>query len=295
MRILLTGLNGQVGQALREPLSTIGHVHAFDRTGLDLADSGAIRRACREVAPSLIVNAAAYTAVDRAESEPELALAVNGVAPGVFAEEARRLDATLVHYSTDYVFDGAKRSPYLEGDEPAPINAYGRSKWEGERRIAAAQCKHLVFRTSWVYGPRGKNFLLTMLKLAEARDELRIVDDQRGSPTSSLFLASATLRALRSIPPRGVASGIYHLTSSGTTTWARFAEAIFARTAARGAARAPRVVRIGTSAYPTPARRPAYSVLSCKRFSATFGFSPPPWQSQLEECLRQLPPPDAVN
>lgn len=289
MRILLTGLNGQVGHALYQPLSTIGEVHAFDRAGLDLADPGAIRRACREVAPSLIVNAAAYTAVDRAESEPELALAVNGVAPGVLAEEARRLDATLVHYSTDYVFDGSKRSPYLEDDVPAPINAYGRSKWEGERRIAAAKCKHLILRTSWVYGPRGRNFLLTMLKLAKAREELRIVDDQRGSPTSSLFLARATLRALQAIPPRGVASGIYHLTSSGTTTWARFAEAIFGLAKAHGAARVPRVVRIGTSAYPTPARRPAYSALSHQRFSATFGIVPPSWQSQLEECLGQLP------
>ena len=289
MRILLTGANGQVGHALREPLSAIGEVHAFDRAGLDLANPDAIRRACREIAPALIVNAAAYTAVDRAESEPELARAVNGVAPGVFAKEARRLGAALIHYSTDYVFDGTKRSPYVETDETAPLNVYGRSKLEGERRIAAAGCKHLIFRTSWVYGPRGKNFMLTMLKLAKERDELRIVDDQRGSPTSSLFLAEATLRAIRAIPSQGVASGVYHLTAAGTTTWARFAEAIFALASARCGLRSPRVVRISTTEYPTPARRPAYSAMAPQKLSAAFGFKPSSWRHQLSGCFDRLP------
>ena len=289
MRILLTGANGQVGHELREPLAAIGEVHAFDRAGLDLANPDAIRQVCRQVAPALIVNAAAYTAVDRAESEPELALAVNGLAPGVLAEEARRLGATLVHYSTDYVFDGTKRVPYREGNAPSPINAYGRSKLEGERRIASAGCKHLIFRTSWVYGPRGKNFLLTMLKLAETRGELRVVDDQRGSPTSSLFLAEATLRAIRAIPSQGVASGVYHLTAAGTTTWARFAEAIFALAAARRGLRSPRVVRISTTEYPTPARRPAYSAMSPEKFSAAFGFKPSSWRHQLSVCFDRLP------
>ena len=289
MRILLTGANGQVGHELREPLAAIGEVHAFDRAGLDLANPDAIRQVCRQVAPALIVNAAAYTAVDRAESEPELALAVNGLAPGVLAEEARRLGATLVHYSTDYVFDGTKRVPYREGNAPSPINAYGRSKLEGERRIASAGCKHLIFRTSWVYGPRGKNFLLTMLKLAETRGELRVVDDQRWSPTSSLFLAEATLRAIRAIPSQGVASGVYHLTAAGTTTWARFAEAIFALAAARRGLRSPRVVRISTTEYPTPARRPAYSAMSPEKFSAAFGFKPSSWRHQLSVCFDRLP------
>lgn len=288
MRILLTGANGQVGHALRETLAAIGAVHPFDREGLDLERPDALRKACRSVAPELIVNAAAYTAVDRAESEPERAHAVNAVAPGVLAEEARRLDAVLVHYSTDYVFDGTKRSPYLETDPTAPLNAYGWSKLDGERRIGASGCKHLIFRTSWVYGPRGKNFLLTMLALAQAREELRVVDDQRGAPTSSLFLANSTVSALRAIPDGGVRSGIYNLTAAGETTWAGFARAIFERAAVNPAFRPPRVVPIPTSAYPTPARRPAYSVLSHRRLRSAFGLIAPSWEQQLDDCLRHL-------
>lgn len=295
MRILLTGANGQVGHALRDTLAAIGTVHAFDRQSLDLERPGALRTACRAVAPALIVNAAAYTAVDRAESEPDRADAINAQAPGVLAEEAKRLGAVLVHYSTDYVFDGSKRTPYRETDPTAPLNAYGRSKREGELRIGASGCKHLVFRTSWVYGPRGKNFLLTMLALAQTREELRIVDDQRGAPTSALFLADATVRALRAIPARGVRSGIYHLTAAGETTWAGFARAIFHRAAARPAFRAPRVVPIPTSAYPTPAARPAYSVLSHRRFESAFGFAPASWEEQLDDCLRHLPAPSATG
>jgi dTDP-4-dehydrorhamnose reductase len=292
MRILLTGSGGQLGFELARTLAPLGELFAFDRAGLDLAEPAAIARACRDLKPALIVNAAAYTAVDRAESEPGLARAVNARAPGILAQEALRLGAVLVHYSTDYVFDGTKGSPYDEDDAAAPLNEYGRSKLEGERAVAASGCRHLVFRTSWVYGPRGRNFLLTMLSLAATREELRVVADQRGAPTSSLFLAEATARALRAIPPRGVASGIYHLSAAGETTWADFATAIFRHAAAtRPGFRAPRVVRIPAAGYPTPARRPAYSVLSHRKFESAFGFAPTHWESQLEECMGRLPAP----
>jgi dTDP-4-dehydrorhamnose reductase len=290
MRILLTGANGQVGFELARTLAPLGEVHAFDRAELDLADARALVKTFRRVRPRLVVNAAAYTAVDRAEGEPALAHAINALAPQVLAEESRRAGAVLVHYSTDYVFDGSKREPWREDDAVAPLNEYGRSKLAGERAIAAAGCRHLVFRTSWVYGPRGKNFLATMLSLAATREELRVVADQRGAPTSSLFIAEATARALRSIPREGVPSGIYHLSAAGETTWASFAEAIFARAAGRPGFRAPRVIRIPTSDYPTPARRPAYSVLDHARFAAAFGFAPTSWESQLDAVFAALPP-----
>jgi dTDP-4-dehydrorhamnose reductase len=288
VRILLTGRDGQVGFELARRLAPLGDLMAFDRAGLDLADPDALVAACRLVRPALIVNAAAYTAVDRAQTERETAHAVNGRAPGILAEEARRLGAVLVHYSTDYVFDGRKRAPYVETDRTAPLNEYGRSKLAGEAAITASGCKHLVLRTSWVYGPRGRNFLLTMLALAAARDEVRVVADQRGAPTSSVFLAEATARAIAAIPEQGVPSGVYHLSASGETTWSGFARAIFARAAARPGFRAPRVVPIPSSEYPTPAPRPAYSVLSHRKFAAAFGFAPTRWQAQLDECMARL-------
>lgn len=291
MRILLIGTSGQVGHELQRTLSPLGEVRGCDFPELDLADAGAVSALCREARPALIVNAAAYTAVDKAEGEPAVAMAVNGTAPGVLAGEAKRLGAVLVHYSTEYVFDGAKRSPYLEGDAAAPLNVYGRSKLAGDLAIAASGCKHLIFRTTWVYGPRGRNFMLTMLSLAAGREELRVVADQRGAPTSSLFLADATARAIRSIPGKGVASGIYNLSAAGETTWAGFASAIFERAAAsRPGFRPPRVIPIATSGYPTPARRPAYSVLSHRKFEAAFGFAPTRWEDQLDDCVRRLPP-----
>lgn len=289
MRILLTGASGQVGFELRRALAPLGEVHAFDRAGLDLADADAVVKAFRRVKPALVVNAAAYTAVDKAESEPALAHAINALAPQALAEESRRTGAVMVHYSTDYVFDGSKREPWREDDPVAPLNEYGRSKLAGERAIGRSGAKHLVFRTSWVYGPRGKNFLATMLNLAATRGELRVVADQRGAPTSSLFLAEATVRAIRAIPREGVASGIYNLSAGGETTWASFAEAIFARAAGRPGFRAPRVIRIPSSDYPTPARRPAYSVLDPAKFTAAFGFAPTSWESQLDAVFAALP------
>jgi dTDP-4-dehydrorhamnose reductase len=290
MRILLIGTGGQVGHELQRTLAPLGDVRGVDFPDIDLADPRGLRALCREAKPGLIVNAAAYTAVDKAESEPALALAINGTAPGVLAREALRLGAVLVHYSTDYVFDGSKREPWREDDAPAPLNEYGRTKLEGDLAIARSGCKHLIFRTTWVYGPRGGNFLLTMLRLAATRDELRIVADQRGAPTSSLFLAEATARAIRAIPREGVASGIYNLSASGETTWASFAEAIFARAAGRSGFFAPRVVRIPSSEYPTPARRPAYSVLDTAKFAAAFGFAPTSWESQLDAVFAVLAP-----
>ena len=289
MVILLTGKNGQVGFELARTLGSVGTVHAHDRATLDLANPDALRAACRALKPDLIVNAAAYTAVDKAESEPQLAHAINARAPGVLAEEAKRLGAVLVHYSTDYVFDGTKRTPYVETDPVDPINEYGRSKLAGEQAIGAVGCKHLVFRTSWVYGPRGKNFLLTMLALAKTREEIRVVDDQHGAPTTSRYLAESTLRALRSIPAQGIASGIYHVAPSGATTWFAFARAIFSRIAARPGAKVPTVVAIPSSAYLTPARRPACSLLSTGRMRGAFGLEAPPWEDLLARCLDELP------
>ena len=287
MVILLTGKNGQVGFELARTLAPLGALHAHDRTTLDLADPDALVAACRAIKPDLIVNAAAYTAVDKAESEPEIAHAINAQAPGVLAEEAKRLGAVLVHYSTDYVFDGTKRTPYVETDATHPINEYGRSKIAGEKAIGAVGCKHLIFRTSWVYGPRGRNFLLTMLALAKAKDELRIVDDQRGAPTTSRFLAEATAAALRAIPAQGVSSGIYHMAASGETTWRRFAEEIFRRSAGRPGARIPRVVPIASAEYPTPALRPRYSVLSSAKLGTALGIGAPSWEELLAACLAQ--------
>lgn len=291
IRILLTGADGQVGFELARTLAPLGELRSLGRAALDLGDPDALVAACRAQKPGLIVNAAAYTAVDRAESEPDRALAVNGRAPEILAGEARRLGAVLVHYSTDYVFDGRKREPYDEDDPTGPLGAYGQSKLAGEQAIAASGCRHLVFRTSWVYGPRGRNFLATMLALARSQGQIRVVDDQRGAPTTSQFLAQATARALVSIPPRGIASGVYHLSAAGETTWAGFARAIFERAARWPGFRAPVVVPIASSEYPTAARRPGNSVLRCDKFTQAFGFAPDSWEAQLDACLARMRPP----
>jgi dTDP-4-dehydrorhamnose reductase len=279
LRILLTGRNGQVGWELQKTLASLGEIAAFGRAELDLRDTARLRDAVREANPDVIVNAAAYTAVDKAESERDAAFAVNAAAPGVLAEEAKMSGALLVHYSTDYVFDGAKAAPYVEDDAPNPINVYGASKLAGERAITASGCRHLILRTSWVYGPRGSNFARTMLRLARERPELTVVDDQVGAPTSSLAIARATAQVLRP-----GAHGTYHLSAAGQTTWFGFARAILARA---GIATSIRPIR--TEDYPTPARRPRNSRLDCSRLRQDFGLSLAPWEEQLSEVTFDAP------
>lgn len=280
MRILLTGAGGQVGHELARALAPLGQVDARDRAGLDLADAGALVRACRSFRPALIVNAAAYTAVDRAESDAEAARLINARAPGILAGEAKRLGAVLVHYSTDYVFDGEAREPYVEDDPVRPASAYGRSKLAGERAVAESGAAAIVLRTSWVYGRRGRNFLLTIERLADEGRELRVVDDQIGVPNWSRELARATARIVGGgLAALAARRGLYHLSGRGRTTWYGFAKAILADRAA------VRIAPITTAEYPTPALRPAMSVLDPSRFERTFGFSLPEWSASLRECL----------
>ena len=293
-KILLIGVTGQVGWELQRTLMTLGEVIPVGRTVLnspwqiDLAQPDTIRRTIQEVQPDLIVNAAAYTAVDKAESEPELAMAINGTAPGVMAEEAKRLGAAIVHYSTDYVFDGTKTTPYTESDRPDPQNTYGRTKLAGEQAIAAADVPHLILRTSWVYGRRGKNFLLTMLRLAGEREELKVVADQVGTPTWSRMIAQATAQILFQATPNWSIlvdkGGVYHLTASGETSWYGFTKAIFEHDHQPNR-RLQRLIPITTEQYPTPAKRPAYSLLNGQKLSQTFGLVLPDWQRTLELVL----------
>ncbi|MDX1484469.1 MAG: dTDP-4-dehydrorhamnose reductase [Alphaproteobacteria bacterium] len=296
--ILLIGGDGQLGGALRPALAHLGAVHAPDPAALDLASNDSILAALREIEPGLIVNTGAYTAVDRAESEPDLAMAVNGIAPGILATEARRLDATLVHFSTDYVFDGSAEHPYTEDDAPAPLNAYGRSKVAGENAITAAGGAYLVFRTSWLYSLRGANFLLTMRRLACEREELQVVDDQRGAPTWAGWVAESVAQILSGVDQAsgsrwlGERAGIYHLTAAGATTWFGFTEAIIAHMRAAGEkVTVKKIVPVPTSHYPTPARRPAWSVLDCTKVRERFGIVSSDWREQLRRCLSQRPPP----
>ena len=281
--ILLIGSAGQLGFELTRVLPAHGEVVALDRAALDLADADAVVAAVRSARPRLIVNAAAYTAVDRAESEPDLADAINTRAPGILAEEARRTGALLIHYSTDYVFDGAAAAPYDEQAAPNPVNAYGRSKLGGERAIAAAGGPSLVLRTSWVYGLRGRNFLTTMRKLAVEREELKVVADQIGTPNWTRSLAEATaLLVGRGGADLAERAGLYHLSGGGSASWFDFARAIFAH------ADQSRVVPITSAEYPTAARRPRNSVLASGKFADAFGFRLPPWEQMLDACLAEL-------
>lgn len=277
-RILVTGAAGQLGRELATVLAPLGDVVALDRSGLDLARPDDIVAVLRDVAPALVVNAAAYTAVDRAEAEPEAAFAVNARATGILAAEARRLDALFIHYSTDYVFDGASPEPRDEAAPARPLNVYGASKLEGERAIEAAGGLALVFRTSWVYAGSGRNFLTTIERLAAERDELRIVDDQHGTPNWSRELARATATLVaRGLPWLAERRGLYHLSARGATTWYGFARAIL------GDAADVRIVPIASADHPTPARRPAWTILDTRRFTATFGFELPQWLDTLRE------------
>jgi dTDP-4-dehydrorhamnose reductase len=299
IRVLLTGSGGQVGVELARALAGRAELAAYDRAALDLADADALVRTVREVKPAVILNAAAYTAVDKAESDTAAAAAVNATAPGILAQEAKRCGALLVHYSTDYVFDGTKGAPYVETDPAAPLGAYGRTKLEGERAIADSGCDHLVLRTSWVFAPHGRNFMLTMLRLAESQRVLRVVADQRGAPTSSRHLARATVALLAgggaeltagSLARVRGASGLYHATAQGETTWHGFAQQIFSDWAWRNSGRfvAPKVLPIATADYPTPARRPGYSVLACEKLARVFGVTLPGWRAGLTDALDEL-------
>lgn len=283
MKILLTGSAGQLGRELVRSLACLGEVVACDRRALDLGDADALRSVLRATKPSVVVNAAGYTAIDRAESEPAAAAAVNGLAPGILAEEAKRCGALLVHYSTDYVFDGAKGAPYTEDDAPAPLSAYGRSKLAGERAIAAVAGRHLILRTGWVFGLHGANFIKTILRLARERDELRVVADQCGAPTWTRHLADATALLLAR---RDAAEGLFHVAAAGEATWHGYAEAIVATAAAAGLIeRAPHVLPIATADYPLPARRPADSRLDCRRLARDCGIALPDWRTGLADCL----------
>jgi dTDP-4-dehydrorhamnose reductase len=293
MRLLVTGAAGQVGWELARALQPLGEVRAVDRGRLDLADADALRAFVRSEDFDVIVNAAAYTAVDRAEQDEALAAAVNTRAPAILAEEGRRRGALLIHYSTDYVFDGGASRPYREDDATAPLNAYGRTKLEGERLIAAAAGDWLVLRTEWVYGSRGRNFLRTMLRLAGERERLTVVDDQFGAPTSARLLADATAqivaRALAERRAGGFASEVLHLTAAGSTSWHGFAAAIVAGARARGLpVRCTEVAGIPATQYPTPARRPANSRFDLTRVRERFGIEPPPWQAGLTLVLDEV-------
>ncbi|WGV23621.1 dTDP-4-dehydrorhamnose reductase [Halotia branconii] len=290
MKILLTGVTGQVGWELQRTLMTLGEVISVGRSQLNLAQPNTIRYIIREVQPNLIINPAAYTVVDKAESEPELAMTINGIAPGIMAEEAKRLGAAIIHYSTDYVFDGAKTTPYTESDQPNPQNTYGKTKLAAEQAIASVGVPHLILRTSWVYGLRGKNFLLTMRKLALEKEEIKVVNDQIGAPTWSRVIAEATAQIL-SQARQDVSSffaekaGVYHLTASGETNWYEFAQAIFTYDVQYDERKLQRLIAIKSKDYSTVASRPAYSLLNSQKLTNNFGLILPDWQRSLKLVL----------
>jgi dTDP-4-dehydrorhamnose reductase len=287
MKILLIGKNGQVGWELRRTLAPLAEVVAVDYPEINLTDTPALRQFVAGTRPAVVVNAAAYTAVDKAETETELCRQVNAVAPGVLAEEAKKIGALMVHYSTDYVFDGAKTSPYVETDAPNPLGAYGRSKLEGDRAVKASGANHLIFRLCWVYGARGQNFMLTMQRLAREREKLRVVGDQFGCPTWSRMIAETTALALKQVlagADCSVFNGEYHLAASGQTNWHGFASRII-ELMPEAERKCRAMEKITTPEYPTPARRPAYSVLDCGKLRKTFGLRLPDWEASLRQVL----------
>ena len=274
-----------MGTALTQSLQGLGELIALDRAQLDLTNPDAIRTTLREIQPQIVINAAAYTAVDAAESDQAMAFQINAVAPRVMAEESERLGAALIHYSTDYVFDGGKQGAWIEDDATAPLSIYGHSKLAGEQAITDVGGTHLILRTSWVYGLHGKNFLLTMLKLAESRDSLAVVDDQIGAPTWALTIADATSAIIRDAGEPGqlaALSGIYHLCAGGHTSWFGFAQAIFSHASVQ---RKPQLRPITTAEYPTPAQRPHNSILNTDKFRRSFG-DLPTWDDALQTCLQ---------
>ena len=295
IRILLLGRTGQVGWELNRSLLPLGEVVALSRAEADFSRPESLRQIVRNAGAQIIVNAVAYTAVDKAESEEPAAYLVNADAPAVLAEEANRSNAMLVHYSTDYVFDGTKPEPYAEDDKPNPINAYGRTKLAGEQNIQNSGCRHLILRTSWVYSSRGQNFVKTILRLAQHREELRIVADQVGTPTSARFIADVTSQILRKIQPidslgTDGASGTFHLTPLNSTSWHGFANAALEaeKSSPRSSINLPKLIPISTAEYPLPAPRPKNSRLNCDKLSAQFGINLPHWEVVARLCLAEI-------
>lgn len=296
MKILLLGKNGQLGWELQRALAPLGEVTALDRRGAeqlcgDLTDLNGLAQTIRKLEPDVIVNAAAYTAVDKAESEPELARTINALAPAVLADEAKALGAWLVHYSTDYVFDGSDSTPWREEDATGPLNVYGASKLEGEQKITASGCQHLIFRTSWVYGARGGNFAKTMLRLAQERESLNVIDDQIGAPTGAELLADVTAHAIRTANSRPELAGLYNLAAGGETSWHGYASFVidFARRAGLELKIAPdAIIPVPTTAYPLPARRPHNSRLDTHKLGDSFNLNLPHWKVGVERMLSEM-------
>ena len=294
MKLLVTGRNGQVGFELTRALSVLGEVVAVDRQSCDMANAEGIRALVRQVKPDVIVNAAAYTAVDKAESEQDTANAINAIAPGILGEEAAKLNALVVHYSTDYIFDGSKSGAYTENDTPNPQSAYGQSKLDGERALVKANPRHLILRTSWVYGAHGGNFAKTMLRLAADRDKLTVVADQFGAPTSAALLADLTAQLIGRYAREGGEKfpyGIYHAVNSGETHWCDYARFVIATALAAGKSlktTPDNIAPITTAQYPTPAKRPANSRMDTQHFRNTFALHLPPWQESLQHVLQQI-------
>jgi dTDP-4-dehydrorhamnose reductase len=287
MKILLLGKNGQVGWELRRTLAPLAEVTAVDYPEINFTDTAALRRLVSDARPDVVVNAAAYTAVDKAEKEPELCRQINAVAPGILAEEAKKIGALMVHYSTDYIFDGTKTSPYVETDAPNPLGAYGRSKLEGDQAVKASGADHLIFRLCWVYGARGQNFMLTMQRLARERETLRVVSDQFGCPTWSRMIAEATAQAVQQAvagADRAAFNGEFHLAAGGHASWHGFASRII-ELMPEADRKCRAVEKIATSEYPLPAKRPAYSLLDCGKLQKTFGLRLPDWEFSLRQVL----------
>ena len=295
MNILLLGKGGQVGWELQRSLAGLGQVTALDFDSQehcgDFSQPEGIRDTVRRLRPDVIVNAAAHTAVDKAESEPEFARLLNATTPGVLAEEAARLGAWLVHYSTDYVFDGSGTRPWVETDAPAPLSVYGRTKLEGEQLIRQSGCQHLILRTSWVYAARGGNFAKTMLRLAQERDRLTVIDDQWGAPTGADLLADVTAHAIRQLQQRPQDAGLYHCVAGGETNWNLYAKYVLDQAEQAQAAiniKATEVAPVPTSAFPTPATRPHNSRLNTAKLQSTFGLTLPHWQAGVARMLTEI-------
>ena len=295
MKILLFGKNGQVGWELQRSLAVLGEVTAVDWDGTehcgDFANTEGVLATVRALQPDVIVNAAAHTAVDKAESEPERARVLNATTPGQIALEAARLGAWLIHYSTDYVFDGSGSRPWTEADAPAPLSVYGQTKWEGEQAIQASGCQHLILRTSWVYAARGHNFAKTMLRLASERERLAVINDQWGAPTSAELRADITAHAITHLQRHPQDGGLYHCTASGETHWHGYASYVIAQARSLAPARpwqVQEIAPVATSAFPTPAQRPLNSRLNCTKLETTFGLQLPHWEKSVARMLDEI-------